>query len=538
MSESHSNKVSHSRHAALSDLPSIDASEAPSGGFVPEKPHAYSVGQRYGIGQQFPDSGMPNMGKPKKKAGKVLGITLGCVVAVLAVAYCGVALYFSNHFMPNSAIGDLDASLMSSADARHALTQEVNAYKLTIAGDGFNLTVSAKDAGIAFDAEEVVNSALAQTNHWLWPLELTRTHDATDAMVSSYNDSGLEQVVTQAVSAFNATATQPVNANVAYDAKAGKFAVSKESVGTAIDPAKVIAAADKALADLDPTVTLSTDDLLQPTVHSSDSRLQTAADAANTMITADVVLTMAKHPVAEVNADLVSQWVELDEDLEASLNEDAMYAWIEQLAANCNTVGSTRTYTRVDGKVCTVSGGTYGWEIDNDGLTSVIEDSVRNGLVETVEVPYVRSCDVYNGVGGRDWGNRYIDVDLTEQHAYMYDDSGKVIWESGVVTGIPDEKKSTPEGVYVINLKKTDETLHTLQDDGVTYKDTVVKYWMPFVGNTVGLHDAWWQPDSAFSDPTAYASGYGSHGCVNLPSDKAEELYDIVALADIVVVHW
>ena len=35
----------------------------------------------------------------------------------------------------------------------------------------------------------------------------------------------------------------------------------------------------------------------------------------------------------------------------------------------------------------------------------------------------------------------------------------------------------------------------------------------------------------------AYASGYGSHGCVNLPSDKAAELYDLMQLADVVVVH-
>lgn len=537
MNTNQSNKASRGRHASLSDLPSIDTNTTPSGGFVPEQPHAYGSGPRYNAGPQFPNSGMQNMGKPKKKAGKVLGITLGCVVAVLAIAYCGVALYFSSHFMPNSTIGNLDASLMSSADAQHALTQEVNAYKLTVTGDGFNLTVSAKDAGVAFDAEDVVSTALAQTNHWLWPLELTRTHDATDAMVSSYNNSGLEQVVNQAVEAFNATAIQPVNASVAYDSTLGKFVVSKEAIGTAIDSAKVVAAADAALADLSPNVVLTSSDLIQPTVFSADTRLQTAADEANTMITADITLTMAKSSVAEVNADLVSQWVVLDEDLNAVLDEDSMYAWIDGLAAKCDTVGSTRTYTRVDGKACTVSGGTYGWEIDHDGLENLVADGVKSGLVETVEIPCVRSCNEYNGVGGRDWGNRYIDVDLTEQHAYMYDDSGKVVWESGVVTGIPDEKKSTPEGVYVINLKKTDETLHTLQDDGVTYKDTVVKYWMPFVGNTVGLHDAWWQPDSAFSDPEAYANGYGSHGCVNLPSDKAEELYGIVALADVVVVH-
>ena len=300
------NEASHGRHVAAENIPPI----FPDGksGFVPQQPRA----QRGAGAAQYSHLGasgvsMPPVGngRPKKKVGRVLGITLGVVIALLAIAYCGVALYFGSHFMPNSVIGNLDTSLMSSAEAKSALTSKVNDYELSIKGDGFSLTVSAKDAGIAFDADEVVEDALSQTNEWLWPVELTRAHDATASMVSSYNDAGLEQVVTQAVDAFNATAKQPVDAAVSFDEKLGKFAVSKESVGTAIDSAKVIAAADAALADLTPKVTLTNSDLLQPTVLSSDPRLQQAADKANTMIGADITLTMAKSVAAEVDATLI-----------------------------------------------------------------------------------------------------------------------------------------------------------------------------------------------------------------------------------------
>ena len=64
---------------------------------------------------------------------------------------------------------------------------------------------------------------------------------------------------------------------------------------------------------------------------------------------------------------------------------------------------------------------------------------------------------------------------------------------------------------------------------------TEVRTWMPFVGNYIGLHDADWQP--AFGD-ARYASGFGSHGCVNLPVDKATALYDLIATGDVVVCHW
>jgi len=50
-----------------------------------------------------------------------------------------------------------------------------------------------------------------------------------------------------------------------------------------------------------------------------------------------------------------------------------------------------------------------------------------------------------------------------------------------------------------------------------------VDYWMPFIGTFIGLHDAWWQTEFGGE---LYKDGYfGSGGCVNLPTEKAAELY-------------
>ena len=37
------------------------------------------------------------------------------------------------------------------------------------------------------------------------------------------------------------------------------------------------------------------------------------------------------------------------------------------------------------------------------------------------------------------------------------------------------------------------------KEDGKYEWESEVQYWMPFVGNLVGLHDASWQPSSVFS---------------------------------------
>ena len=52
---------------------------------------------------------------------KILGITFGAIIALLLIAYAGVALYFTDRFMPNSNIGDINVSLMSAGDAEKVL---------------------------------------------------------------------------------------------------------------------------------------------------------------------------------------------------------------------------------------------------------------------------------------------------------------------------------------------------------------------------------------------------------------------------------
>ena len=469
----------------------------------------------------------------KHKPLKVVGITLGVVLGLLVAAYAGVAIYFTDRFMPNSSVGDIDVSLMSASDAEQKLSDAIKDYKLSISGDGFSLELSSSDASLSVDTASVVHEMLSDMNPWLWPLQVRQEHDETDKLVAVSNGTGLADVVRAAVDEFNATAEQPVNATIAYDADQGAFAVQPESIGTALDADAIIKAADEALAVLNPKVTLTSDQLLQPTVLSTDQALAAAVANANTMITANLVLSMAGDTAATVDADLISQWVVLGDDLSATLDDAALTAWVEQLAADCNTVGPTRSYTRPDGKAVTVSGGAYGWTVDNEALLATVKDAVANGTQATVDVPCSTSGAAYNGVGQQDWGARYCDIDLSEQRVRFYDESGALVWESDCVSGLPNGKRDTPTGVYWLNQKASPSTLIGYENGKKTY-ETPVQYWMPFVGNSVGLHDANWQ--SSFGGSRYQTNG--SHGCVNLPPSKAGELYGIIKAGDAVVCHW
>ena len=116
----------------------------------------------------------------------------------------------------------------------------------------------------------------------------------------------------------------------------------------------------------------------------------------------------------------------------------------------------------------------------------------------------------------------------------MYNESGDLIWESDCISGKPDGAHDTSVGVYWLNSKSSPAKL-TGYENGKKIYESQVRYWMPFDGNAIGLHDADWQPGFG---GTMYASGYGSHGCVNLPVNAAADLYSIIQEGDVVVSHW
>lgn len=501
---------------------------------------AYSAqtydGQDYISAQMNPVDLSPKSSK-RGRAGKVIAITFASILTLLAIAYVAGSVYFSSHFLPNTKAGNVDLSLMSTEEAEKAVDSSMSAYKLAISGQGFDLSLSANDAGLSVDSSSVVKNMISAFNQWQWPLNITSSHDLTNQLVATVNGTGLEDKVRSAVDTFNASARQPENASVSYNAASKAFVVNPEVSGTAIDADKVIAAADDALVSMSNSVKLTDDALLKPSVLSTDAGLATACTNANNLLKANLDLQLAGTNVSTVDAQTISSWVVFREDSSVSLNQEAITAWAADLGTKCDTVGTTRTYTRADGKECTVSGGSYGWSIDEATLVTTVTDSINNGTVGVVEVPTEQTGSAYNGQGAADWG-RYIDIDLSQQYVRYYDASGNIIWESACITGKPDGEHNTPAGVYYLNAARTNEKLEGYEN-GVKIYTSYVSYWMPFVGNAIGLHDASWQPSFG---GTMYQDGYGSHGCVNLPVSAAAELYSIVTsngyVGDCVVSHY
>ena len=127
--------------------------------------------------------------------------------------------------------------------------------------------------------------------------------------------------------------------------------------------------------------------------------------------------------------------------------------------------------------------------------------------------------------GANDYGDTYVEINLTGQHLFFYKE-GKLVVESDFVSGNLAKGWGTPAGSYPLAYKQKNAVLK-----GENYR-TPVNYWMPF-NNGIGMHDAKWR--SSFGG-TIYKTG-GSHGCINLPPSVAKTIFDNISAGTPVICY-
>ncbi len=222
----------------------------------------------------------------------------------------------------------------------------------------------------------------------------------------------------------------------------------------------------------------------------------------------------------------------MKDDYSGEADPEKVAAFVSGLKAEYDIVGADREFTSFTGKSFTVNSGDYGWVVDEEGETAQLEKDINSHKdVEREPVWSQKGNGEYSKI--LELGDTYIDVDITKQHVYYFE-KGKKKFDCDCVTGCVAAGHSTPTGVFDIKDKARNVTLKGGgKKKDKTYYESFVKYWMPFLGYSYGLHDASWR--SKFGGDIYKYSG--SHGCVNLPPAKTPELYDMISVGTIVVIH-
>ena len=464
---------------------------------------------------------------------KIFGITMGVILGALALVYFVGVIIFMGRFFPHTSIIDMDISGKTPEEVHEMLSDVLDNYTFRVEGHGLNLTLSAADMGMSLDSQSIADNLLAQMNPWAWPYEVFQSHDDTEDLKSTFEETKLASVIQAAVEEANAKGQPPKNATVAYDEEAKEYVVVPEVLGNTLLSDQVLKEVAEGTVNFAPKVTLSDAVLAQPTVTADDAALAQARDAANGYVKRTVQLMMAGQEALAIDENALASHITIAEDGTVAFDVEPLVTWVKEATDGLDTVGVTRTYTRPDGKVITVAGGDYGWITNSQATADAVREALTNGTGGPVDVVMKWSAGQLPDENGRDFGARYIDVDITEQYARFYGDDGSIIWESDLVSGRPSDGRDTPRGTYYLKTNDGASVLRGYKPDGTPDYESEVDYWMPFKGNSVGFHDAPWQP--TFGGDWYIENG--SHGCINLPPEKARELHEIIKVGDAVVVH-
>ena len=466
----------------------------------------------------------------RKPMGKTPWIIAGTVVVALIVIYFLISLFFINHFYINTQINGKSFSGKTVEAVEKYIKSQVDGYELTIVEQNNETDViKGSDISLTYKENNDIKKALKSQNPLAWPKSLLSKSSADVTVDVGYDTDALSQKI-QSLKAVTEEQTDPVSAYPKYDGNS--FVVEPEVNGTKVDMDVLSEKVTQCITEFQTKLNMfDTGCYVMPKYTSDSEEVQKACDTMNEYLKASITYTMTDKNVV-VDKELISGWLSYSDDMEVTFDESKVKEWLREFGKTYDTVGKTRSITTPDGKTVEVSGGTYGWSVDEASELTALVDSIKKGETVEKEPAYEQTAATH---GAQDWGTTYAEVDISAQHMWYIAD-GSVKMSTDVVTGKPTPDRETPTGVYSILELKRDKTLVGEKDPstGKPIYETPVSYWMRVTWTGVGFHDATWQ--SSFGG-TRYKDGYGSHGCINMSLDDAANLYSMLSVGTPVIIH-
>lgn len=457
------------------------------------------------------------------KPGKRLLLPLLLCVPALCIlaAYGAGVFYYQTHFVGGTVIDQVDVSGMTTKD----LEAQIEAYSLSVVqrqADGSTLEeeISGKEIGLSYSSTEPFQEILKNQNSWLWFLKPGESHELTDLI--SFDTSSLEAKMEDLNGFQKDFITRPEDAYIAdYDPQNG-FQLVEEVQGNQLNRRKTLEALETAVETLEERVDLDEADCYErPEITAENQDLKAALAKLQSYTETTITYTFGKQKEV-LDGSTISGWLAVD-GFDVTLDQAKVEEFVASLRKKYDTVFRPRTFQTSYGPEVTIQNGDYGWWMDTEQEVKELTEQIEQGKSGERVPVYRQTAASYDMP---DYGNTYVEINLSAQHLFLYKDGQKIL-ESDFVSGNVSRGYTTPGGIFGLTYKQRDATL-----TGETYR-TPVSFWMPF-NNNIGMHDATWRVDFG---KNIYLTN-GSHGCINLPYSAAKEIYGYVEKGTPVICYY
>ena len=467
--------------------------------------------------------------KPRKKLKfkglRILGLLVLMLVIAGGCAYGAASYYFSGRFFEGTWINGINCSRKTAYEVEELLSQVVSDYSIEVSSRNLApQTIEGSQINYRYVSSGEVLALLKQQKPYEWIKGYYEQKNYTVSEKSAYDKTLLQEQVKALECAKSENQVEPENAYVAF--QNDQFVIVPETQGSKLDVKAAYRILDDAVAQSATSVDFSSspDAYVSATVTQDDPGLQSTLETCNNYTRASITYTFGDQTVT-LDGNTIKDWLQFDDRGQLVFDDNSLQQhiteYVAQLAANYDTVGTEREFYTTSGRVVYVASSIYGWKIDQAAEAAELSQEIQSGTQTTREPVYSQTANSY---GVNDLGNTYIEVDLSEQHMYYYQ-NGSMIFDSDFVSGnMSYDDRQTHAGIFTLYYKKSPDVLRGSQKPDGTYEyEEKVEYWMPFDGG-IGFHDAPWRDE--FGGDIYLTSG--SHGCINLPPENAATLYDLI----------
>ena len=456
---------------------------------------------------------------------RIIVIATATLIILIIIYVAGIAR-LTGAFLPNTHIGDCDISGMTEHQAEAALTARTKSYALTVSVGDFSTTVDGASVSLDRDEARIAKEAYEKQSPLIWPIAYIFGNEPDVDQEITYDNVKFDQQLETAIDEYNKENLPADKARVSYDGTTQTYSVTGSVDGKALDKDDILIEARGSIEEMRSSVRPDPELALRDATVEDLPQYAIAVSNANTVRDASIPILVNGKQITICDPVLIRSWVSVSDEPAVVVDEDAIETWckntLSPLVYKDGEWGEMFLDTAkfVDGFSQRLKDG------DSSPYEAITYDELnREGLSRQQayeESPWKKKL------------GRYIDVDLSAQFARLFDSSGKVIWESAFVSGDMYEGRQTITGTYQLYAHLPGQVLVGLDynNDGQPDYESYVNFWMPFYGG-YGLHDATWR-DSFGGDLYMYN---GSHGCINLPYDKAEQLFNMTSVGDTVYVH-
>ncbi|MBQ7707142.1 MAG: peptidoglycan binding domain-containing protein, partial [Lachnospiraceae bacterium] len=434
----------------------------------------------------------------------------------------GGVVYCANFFVGNSKVNGFDVSYKSVKETDKIIQEDADKYTLTADYRNGSETMSPSDIGGNVKLKKSIKEVKKGQNPFIWFMYFFEDSDFEVGYRLEYQEDKLASYINSLPYLDRNNMVEPEDAYVRLED--GEAKLINETDGTVLDNELVKQAYIDAINNFDTELVIENEGCYKVADITSES-----ASIQDTMKKAEDYLDIkAQYDfngyIYQIPKEELTKMAYIDANGNVEISETNVKLYAKKFAEQFTTYHKDREFYTHDKKHILISGGYYGWQIDEE----VEEEELYNEMIQKRDFVKTPACitDAYTLCDMNDIGDNYVEIDLTDQHVYIIRD-GKVVYDTLCVSGNESRGMGTPGGVYPITYTQQHAILR-----GPGY-ETPVAYWMPFNGG-IGMHDATWK--SKFGED--YYKYDGSHGCINLSLEAAGEIFQLVEKGMPVVCYW